>query len=58
MNEFYPLNKTYVFKKDGSSGYNYFSPVSMYFREQMWSEDEMYDILKEVAETSFRYYTQ
>lgn len=33
MNEFYALNRTYVFKRDGSSDKNHFAPVSMYFRE-------------------------
>ena len=56
MNEFYPLNKTYVFKKDGSSDKNHFSPVSMYFREPEWTCEDMFPILKEVAETSLRYY--
>ena len=56
LNEFYPLNRTYVFKKDGSPGKNYFAPVSMYFREPEWKREEMFDILKEVAETSLRYY--
>jgi len=56
MNEFYPLNRTYVFKKDGSSDRNHFSPVSMYFRESEWTRQEMFNILKEVAETSLRYY--
>ena len=56
MNEFYSLNRTYVFKKDGSSDKNHFAPVSMYFRESEWTQCEMFDILKEVAETSLRYY--
>lgn len=56
MNEFYPLNRTFVFKKDGSSDRNHYSPVSMYFRENEWTRKEMYEILKEVAETSLRYY--
>ncbi len=56
MNEFYPLNRTHVFKKDGSSDRNRFAPVSMYFREPEWKREEMFDILKEVAETSLRYY--
>ncbi len=56
MNEFYPVNKTYVFKRDGSSDKNHFSPVSMYFREDVWTEDEMFKILKEVGETAIRYY--
>jgi len=56
MNEFYDLNKINIFKKDGNSDVNYFSPVSMYFREERWSVEEMFDIMKEIAETSFRYY--
>lgn len=56
MNEFYPINKIYVFKKDGNSDLNYFSPVSMYFREERWTVEEMTDIMKEIAETSFRYW--
>lgn len=56
MNEFYPLNKTFVFKKDGSSDKNFYAPVSMYFREDEWTAQEMFDILKEVGETALRYY--
>ena len=56
MNEFYPLNRTYVFKKDGSADRNRFAPVSMYFREPEWTREDMFKILKEVAETSLRYY--
>lgn len=56
MNEFYQLNKIYVFKKDGTSDANSFAPVSMFFREDRWSVQEMFDIMKEIAETSFRYY--
>lgn len=51
MNEFYPLNKIFVFKKD-----NGYSPVSMLFRVEPWSVDELYENMKEVAETSIRYY--
>jgi type II restriction enzyme len=50
MNEFYPLNRIYVFKREG------FAPVSMFFREKVWNVDEVYEIMKEVAETSIRYY--
>lgn len=50
MNEFYPLNRIFVFKKEG------YSPVSMFFREEKWSESELFEIMKEVAETSIRYY--
>ncbi len=56
LNEFYPLNKIYVHKKDGSSDQNYFSPTSMFFREEAWTKEEMFEILKEVGETSIRYY--
>ncbi len=56
MNEFYPLNKTFVFKKDGSSDKNFYAPVSMYFREEEWTASEMLDILKEVGETALRFY--
>ena len=56
LNEFYRLNRTYIFKKDGSSEKNMFAPVSMYFRRDEWTEDEMFNILKEIGETSLRYY--
>ena len=50
MNEFYDLNKIYVFKKDG------YSPVSMFFRKKQWSAEELFEIMKEIAETSIRNY--
>lgn len=56
LNELYPLNKIYIFKKDGDSNHNYYAPVSMFFREKRWSIPEMFDIMKEIAETSFRYW--
>jgi len=56
MNEFYSLNRTYIFKRDGSSERNHFAPVSMYFREDDWTQEEMFEILKEIGETSIRYY--
>lgn len=56
LNEFYYLNKTYIFKLDGNSEHNKFSPVSMYFRKDEWSVNEMFEIMKEIAETSLRYY--
>ena len=56
LNEFYDLNKTHVMKKDGNADTNDYSPVSMYFRVQQWTTKEMFDILKEVAETSVRIY--
>lgn len=56
LNEFYYLNKIYIFKTDGNSDHNYFSPVSMYFRKEKWEVDEMFEVMKEIAETSLRYY--
>lgn len=43
-------------QRDGSADHNAFAPVSMYFRETEWTEDEMFEIMKEIAETTFRYY--
>ena len=56
LNEFYEINKIYVNKKDNDRDHGGFAPVSMYFREEPWSEDEMFDIMKEIAEYSFRYW--
>ena len=56
MNEYYPVNKTYVFKRDGGRAKNRFSPVSMFFREEDWTQEEMFDVLKEIGETSIRHY--
>lgn len=56
LNEFYYLNKTYIFKSGGNSNFNYFSPVSMYFREEKWEVEEMFEVMKEIAETALRYY--
>jgi type II restriction enzyme len=50
MNEFYPLNRTFVFKRED------YAPVSMYFRAEEWDVDELYSIMREIAETSVRYY--
>jgi len=50
MNEFYSLNKTYVFKREN------YAPVSMYFRVKPWNVDELFDVMKEIAETSIRSY--
>lgn len=50
MNEFYPLNRIFVFKREG------YSPVSMFFRVKKWEVQELFEIMKEVAETSIRYY--
>ena len=53
---FYNLNQIYVFKRDGNSDVNYFSPVSMFFREERWTIPEMFEKMKEIAEASIRYY--
>lgn len=44
MNEFFPLNTTYVQKS-----YEPFEPVSMYFRYQDWSVEEMVRIMFDIA---------
>ena len=54
MNEYYPVNKTYVFKRDGGRAKNRFSPASMFFREEDWTQEDMFDVLKEIGETSIR----
>lgn len=56
LNEFYNINKIYVNKRDNDREHGGFSPVSMYFREEKWSAEEMFDIMKEIAEYSFRYW--
>lgn len=56
LNEFYNLNQIYVFKRDGNSDVNYYSPVSMFFREERWTVLEMFEKMKEIAEASIRYY--
>jgi type II restriction enzyme len=50
MNEFYPLNRIFVHKRDG------FSPVSMFFRRKEWVNEELFDIMKEIAEASITSY--
>jgi len=44
INEFFPLNVTYVQK-----AYEPFEPVSMYFRYEDWSVDEMVQIMFDIA---------
>ena len=56
LNEFYDINKIYVNKRDNDREHGGFSPVSMYFREEVWTVEEMFDIMKEIAEYSFRYW--
>ena len=50
MNEFYPLNRIFVFKRED------YAPVSMFFRVKEWDTGELYEVMKEIAETSIRYY--
>jgi type II restriction enzyme len=50
LNEFYPLNKTLVHKRDK------YAPVSMYFRKKEWEVEELFKIMKDIAETSIRQY--
>lgn len=56
LNEFYDINKIFVNKRDNDKDHGGFSPVSMYFREEKWSVSEMTEIMKEIAEYSFRYW--
>lgn len=56
LNEFYNLNQIYVFKRDGNSDVNSFAPVSMFFREERWTVEEMFEKMKEISEASIRYY--
>lgn len=56
LNEFYDINKIYVNKRDNDREHGGFSPVTMYFREEAWSIDEMFNTMKEIAEYSFRYW--
>lgn len=56
LNEFYKLNKIYVYKRDGDSLRNRYAPVSMYFREERWTREEMFKVLKEIGEDAIRYY--
>lgn len=50
LNQFYPFNKIYVNKINNDQ------PVSLFFRKERWSEDEKFEIMKEIAETTLRYY--
>ena len=56
LNEFYKLNKVWVYKRDGDSTKNRYAPASMYFRERPWTQREMLKVLKEVGEDAMRYY--
>lgn len=50
MNEFYPLNRIFVHKREN------YAPVSMFFREKEWNEDELFKEMKEIAEASINAY--
>lgn len=50
MNEFFPLNKVFVEKN-----YLPFEPVTMLFRYESWTVEEMTDHLLEVAERAIQY---
>src|SRR3989344_4534313 len=50
MNEFYPLNRIFIHKKEG------YAPVSMFFREKEWDENELFEIMKDIAEASITTY--
>ncbi len=56
LNEFYDINRIFVNKRDNDRDHGGFSPVSMYFRAEPWTEEEMFNIMKEIAEYSFRYW--
>ena len=50
MNEFYPLNRIFIHKREG------YSPVSMFFREKEWGDRELFEVMKEIAEASITTY--
>lgn len=52
MAMFGKLNKTYLYNEENGK----FNRGSFYFREKEWTNDEMYDIMKDIAERSVLYY--
>ncbi len=50
MNEFYPLNRIFIHKREG------YAPVSLYFRQEAWTEPELFEIMKEIAEAAITTY--
>src|SRR3989344_2767460 len=50
MNEFYPLNRVFVHKRES------YSPVSMFFREREWEKEELFEVMKEISEASITTY--
>ena len=51
MNDFFPLNKMFIIKEHAP-----FEPVSMFFRYENWSTDEMYEIMSKIVGTAIQYY--
>lgn len=52
MAMFGKLNKTYLFNEEDGR----FNRGSLYFREDEWTAEEMFDIMKDIAERSVLYY--
>ena len=46
------LNKTYLHNDEVAR----LNRGSFYFREEPWSEDEMYEVMKDIAERCILYY--
>jgi type II restriction enzyme len=46
------LNKTYLHNQEGGK----FNRGSFYFRREKWTVDEMYEVMKDIAERSILYY--
>lgn len=46
------LNRTYLHNEEGGK----FNRGSFYFRREKWSDDEMFEIMKDIAERSVLYY--
>ena len=51
MNDFFPLNKVFIEKEHLP-----FEPVSMFFRYEDWSTNEMIKIMAGVAEEAISYH--
>lgn len=54
LNGFFPLNETFVDKvrADGDT----LKPVSLYFREESWTPQEMFEVIQPVVRRSIEYY--
>lgn len=50
LNEFYPLNRIFIHKRES------YAPVSMFFRDKEWQEEELFEVMKEIAEASITTY--